>query len=69
MTVILGGVVQRGFSVGRSVMDSRRVEVWSGIMVVPTTDLARVMLISALKMDPRINGDDDFRSEGMRRSP
>jgi hypothetical protein len=68
-TVILGGVVQRGFGVGRSVMDSHRVEAWSGVMVALTTDLARVMLISALKMDQRIDGDDDFRSKGMRRSP
>jgi hypothetical protein len=50
-------------------MDSHRVEAWSGVMVAMTTDLARVMLISALKMDQRIDGDDDFRSEGMRRSP
>jgi hypothetical protein len=64
-----GGVVRRGFGVGRSVMDSHRVEAWSGVMVALTTDLARVMLISVLKMDQRIDGDDDFRSEGMRRSP
>jgi hypothetical protein len=37
--------------------------------VAPTTDLTRVMLISALKMEQQIDGDDDFRSEGMRRSP
>jgi hypothetical protein len=68
MTVNLSGVVQRGLGVNRSVMDSSRMEAWSGVMVAPTTNLARVMLNSALKMDQRIDGDDGFRSEGMRRS-
>jgi hypothetical protein len=69
MKVNLNSVVQWGLGVHRSVMDSSRVEAWSGVMVAPTTNLARVMLNSALKMDQQIDGDDGFISKGMRRSP
>jgi hypothetical protein len=54
MTASLGGMVQWGIDDGRSVMDSRGVEVWSGVMVALPTDLARAMRISALKMDHRL---------------
>jgi hypothetical protein len=47
-------MVQWSIDDGRSVMDSRRVEMWSGVMVALPIDLARAMRISALKKDHRL---------------
>jgi hypothetical protein len=54
-------MAQRGLGDRHSVMDSHRLEPWSGITLVSTTDLCLE--------GPAVDGRDDFGSEGMRRSP
>jgi hypothetical protein len=66
MMLCLGGVVRRRFGEGRGLMDSRRAEALSGVMVTLTAGKTKIILIFILKIARRFEGGDGFCSVRMR---
>jgi hypothetical protein len=56
----LGGVAQRSLVDGRGLMDSRRVEALSCVMVTSTAGTMKIMLIFILRIARRFDGGDGF---------
>jgi hypothetical protein len=63
----LGGVVQRpGLGDSHGLMDSRRVEALSGVMVTSTASKTKIMLFFILRIARRFEGGDGFCSMRMK---
>jgi hypothetical protein len=62
----LGGVVQRRFGDGRGLIDSRRAEALSGVMVTSTAGKTKIILIYILRIARWFEGGDGFCSMRMR---
>ena len=62
MVASFGGVAQRILGVRRVMMNSRRVEVLSGVVVASSAGLVKTIWILTMKIARRFDGGDNFYS-------